>query len=473
MEHSTKRNHPLYDLISEYEAMIENGNAPYLEESDFTQLIKFYESERQVDKAFEVAVRAAGQYPFRAAFLLSKASLCLKKDKPYRAMRFLDRAEVVSPNELDIFLLRALCFNALGEVDQALNLLERAKKIVSVDEQIEIFLTESSIYEGIRDFDNMFESLISALEIEPTHTFALERTFVSVELSRKYEESIALHEYILDQEAYSYQAWFNLGHAYACTGEYRMAIEALEYSFLINEDFEQGYLDCAELCSQERDFHTALNIYRELITRFGADCEDLVKMAECQYELRQYEDSRATLIEAMQMDQYNDEVFYFLGRCFMAENRIENAIGAFIKAIELEDRREEYYAELAGAYALMHEYGKADFYYRKSTEIGPEQDCYWINHARFLINIGEFDKALIVVDEADEHTFGPELLYCRAICQLKLNERKKALKTLDEALVEQFSLYTVLFDLVPELKGDEEICSMVRYYQGEKVNFLH
>lgn len=453
--------------------MNENGTLSYLEEHDFHHLIDYYEDEFLLNKALEAANHAISQHPFCADFLLVKARLLLHHDRPYRAMRFLDRAEVIAPLEVEVYLLRAKAFSALGDYDQALTLLDQAKKFSTGSDLLDLYLCESAICEGMKDFERMFESLARALQLDPSSEEALDRIWISVELSKKYHESILVHERVLDVDAYTYQAWFNLGHAYACLGEYRKAIEAIEFSFLINPEFELGYLDCAELCSQEQDFAKALEIYRELVQRFGADCEDLVKMAECEFEMGLYEESRRTLVEAMQLDQYNDEVFYFLGKCFRAERRYGNAISALIKAIELEDRREEYYSELAQAYVCLEEYGKADFYFAKACEISPEQECYWLDHTRFLMRIQKYERALHVIEEADYHTFSAELLYCKATCLLKLDLRKKALRIMDEALVEQFNLHKILFEIYPEIHADREICSMVRYYQGERVNSLH
>ncbi len=473
MEHRKKRDLPRYDLIAQYEAMDQTGESIYLSERDFHKIINYYEDEFLLEKAVDVAQQAVQQYPYCVDFLLAHARLLLAMDKPYRAMQTLDKAELISPFELDVTLMRARVLSGIGESSQALALLaDSEKSTTSQDDLLEIYLCESAICEHARDFDGMFKALSKVLRIDSSNEEALERVWVSVELSKKYKKSIKLHTKLLDENPFLYQAWFNLGHAYSCTGEYAKAIHAIEYSFLINPDFELGYLDCAELCCQEQQFDKALDIYTDMVARFGADSDDLVKIAECQLEVGKVEECEQTLVEAMRMDPYNDEVFYFLGKCFYKQSRFENAQSALIKAVELEDRREEYYSALAKVYAKSGENGKADFYFAKATEIGPEQEYYWLLHCRFLIGLGEFEKALQVIEEADYHTFSAELLYCKAICLFKLDFRKKAIQILSEALVESFNTHTIMFDLCPEFKKDEEIESIIRYYQGEFVQTI-
>lgn len=473
MEHRTKRDHPWVNLIAEYESMNSNGEIIYLEERDFLRLIDYYEDEYQIEKAIEVADYAINQHPYCIDFLLISARLLLVCDKPFRSLHILDKAEAISPCEMDVFLLKARSFSILGEPEDARKQLKAAKKLaMGANDKLEVYLCEAAVYENIKDYDSMFKALSKALILNPSNEEALERIWISVELSRRYKDSVKLHKKLLEVDTFLYQAWFNLGHAYACLGEYHKAINAIEYSFLINPEFELGYLDCAELCCQEKMFDRALDIYQEMVERFGSDSEDLVKIAECQIETNQIESGEESLVSALRLDPYNDEVYYYLAKCFSIQGRLENAQSALIKAIELEDRREEYYSDLAQIYARTEDIGKADFYFRKATEIGPEQDFYWILHCKFLMGIGEFEKALEVIEEADYHTFSAELMYCKSVCLLKLDFRRKAFKVLSEALVEEFDSHKIIFEICPDLKDDEEVVSIVKYYEGEFVQTL-
>ncbi len=467
MEHRTKKNHPPHELVSEYEARNDQGEQMYLAEKDFCQLINYYEDEREVTKALEVVAHAISLHSYCADFLIIKARLLLSVDKPLRALRFLDQAEIISPFELDIFLLRSRVLCELGHYDTGLSVLESGRKFSVGADLVEIAMCEAFIYERQKMYDKMFDALAGALRIDPQNEEALERIWWSVENSKKYNESIAFHKELLDQDAYSFLAWYNLGQGYSCNGDYEKAIEAMEYSFLINPDFEMGYLDCAELCIQIGRYEQALKIYREFMENIGGDSEELVKMAECEFFTGRIRDCKRTLVEALKMDSYNDEAYYFLGKCFNALGKYKNAISSLIKAINLEDRREEYYAELAMAYQATGELGKADFYYRKATEIGPELDTYWYMHVRFLIGQNECEKALDVLEEADYQTSSADLEYCKAACLFKLNRRTKAVNVLRDALLDAFSSNGLFFEMVPELKDDKEILSMLRYYEGE------
>jgi tetratricopeptide (TPR) repeat protein len=339
-------------------------------------------------------------------------------------------------------------------------------------DKVEFYLAEASVHEAMKNFSKMFKSLSKALRLDPKNEVALEKMWMSVELTKKFKESVKLHEKVLEFDAYNYLAWFNLGHGLAGIGEYYQAINAMEYSFLIREDFELGYLDCAEICCQVQDYTKALRIYLEAADQFGSEDEILVQIAECYIHLNDYKKAKKYLVQSLNEDPYNDEVYYFLGLCFMKENRISNAIASFQKAIEIEDRREEYYCDLAQAYVLNEEFGKADYFFRKATEIGPEQEFYWVKLAQFLIQKQRPDKALLVMEDADVHAVGPMLSFCKSACLFALDQRKEALQGLEEALVEDLDYYHVLFETYPQIMNDKAVCSMIQYYKGEAA-FTH
>src|SRR5690625_6815507 len=78
-----------------------------------------------------------------------------------------------------------------------------------------------------------------------------------------FEESIELHKHIINEDPYSYMAWYNLGQAYSCVGQYEKALAAYEYSYLIEPGFELGYQDRGDLFFELGRYKEALECYNE------------------------------------------------------------------------------------------------------------------------------------------------------------------------------------------------------------------
>jgi len=468
MEHRTKRDPNLHSLVSDFENMIATGDLSYLKEKSYLQLIEYYESESQLDKAIEVIDLAISQFQYRAEFYVAKAKLLLQKNEIEETLNFIEAAETISPYQLEILTLKARAYAARGSYSLALNIIDDVKDRATQSDKLEISLTEAFIYECMGDYEAMFQSLKKALIINPTNSEALERIWISVELSKNYEESILLHKVVIEEFPYNHLGWFNLGHAHACVGEYKQAIDALEYSFLTNPNFEAGYIDCAELCFQVQEYKRAKDIYEELNAKFGPDAEYLVGIAHSQYQLGNYKDAKNNFKQALKIDPYNDEAYYLIANCHIKEANWLQALNALNQAIDLDDMREEYYHSLARCYVHLGDFVSAKKYYYKAARNGVEQSLYWEEYVSFLIKIGELDTANRIIIEAERYTYSDKLIYCKAIICLNTEERRKGIEALEEALIENFDNHKFFLDLAPSMNEDRDVLSAIKYYQGEK-----
>jgi tetratricopeptide (TPR) repeat protein len=467
MEHRTKRDIALINLVAEFESKYEHGNVEYLEEKKLYQLINYYEEEHQLDKALDVVDLALDQFSYRSDFYILKARILLCMNEIDECMEVLDHAQVIAPFENEILLIRARALSQLGSNHDALILLEQIKIKSLKSELSEILICESYIYEQMKDYEMMYEVLKESLHLDPKNEEALERMMVCTELSRKYEESVFFLEELLNIEPYSYLAWFNLGHAYLYLGDYEKAYEAMEFSFLVNEDFENGYLDCADICTLMKEYSKAYKIYKTLNEKFGPDSEYLTQMATCKFNLGELSKARYLLSKAIKLDQYNDEAYFLLGECFRNEQKWYSAINAYHKAIELEEDCDLYYFSLAKAYVQVEDYTKATYNFNKATKIGHEQSEYWAEYVMFLMKLGLFKEGLAILDEAEEYTFGADLLYCRALTYYQIGMKKDAIDVFEEALMEDFSIHQKFIKITPEIEFDKRITSMILFYKDE------
>lgn len=467
MEHRTKRNLLLINLVSDFETMIERNALGYMEEKDFFQIISYYEKEFLIEKAIEVIDYAIEQYSYRSEFHINKARLLILIGSFDEALDALDDAETIAPFEHEILIYRSRALAGIGALQEAMKILNNLKQIVSKSDYSEVLIAESFIYEYQKDYKQMFKVLQEAVFNDPEHPECLGRLWLSADLSRQYIQSIELHKRLVDKKPYNALAWFNLGQSYSSVGEYEKAIEAMEYAYIIDKDMEIAYLDCADLCCQIKNYRKALSIYEEANMYFGPESELLVNIAACQIQLDSFLSAKASLFTALSIDPYNDEIYYYLGECYVKERNWNSAVNAYIKAISIEDGREEYHGSIAMTYIHLGQYDKAAEHLAQATEIAPEDPQYWFQHACLLIKSKDYYQALDLLDEAEEESFDPTLLYARAACLNFLGHKKEALRILDEVLVESFDMHNALFEIDPQLKFDKEILSIINYYEGE------
>lgn len=455
----------LIQLVKDFEDKEERGELPFYEEEDWSDLITFYEEESQLERALDVAEKGLTQYPFSLDLLLRKSFLYLQLGLGEMAMTVLNEAESVSPGDLEVDLLRAETLAVLDQYEDALDLLEQLKGRTEGADLSDVYLCESLVFEQMGFYEQMFFTLQLALKFDHNNEEALKRIWLSVELSKKYSESVVLHEEIIDKNPYSYLAWYNLGHAYSYFGDYAAAADAYEYAFLINSKFDFAYRDCAEICFELKDYSRALECYRDLLEFVEPDPEILLRMGQCQQYLGNWKDARELFLQASRFDELSDEVFFHLGLCYLQEGQFSKAQRMLEKAIRLEDGREEYYAALADVFMQMGLVERARPLYGQAIEIAPEDSEYWLRYVGFLMDQCEFDQALQVLDEADNHAVGAELLYSRVGCLYLMNRRQESLLLLENALDENYDMHPSLLALVPAMGEDPEVRALISTFQ--------
>jgi len=453
-------------LISEYEAMSQEGTVGFYEETVFLRIIEHYENGHDIENALSAIDHALSQHPFSYSLLIRKAHLLMDKDCFHSALETLEKAEAYSPTSIEIKLAKVEVLVELNYVEDAFEIIYELKSRAIGREKSEIYIQESRIYEQLNNYDKMFDTLRKALQITPENHEALERIIWATELSGRYLESIELHRKIIDIAPYCGIAWFNLGLAYSCQDDHESAIDAFEYAFIVNEKCEFAYRECAESCIKLGRFEKALECYEEALEKkIKPDSDLFLKIGYCYEQLNNLPLAKSFFEKSLKLDPQNGDAYYRMGECYSAEERWNRAVTAYQKAIALNDRKEEYLSGLAEAYYQTGKEVLAQEYFRKAADTAPEYSKYWIQYASFLVDTDRVEDALNLLEEAYLYTNGTELMYCRIVCLFEIGKRAEALYLLGQALMDNYDMHDSLFLLQPTLQNDRDIINMIATYQ--------
>lgn len=457
-------NQALIDLVTEYEAMLEQGTSLFLDQDAYRQLIDHYLSEEIFDRAMDVVEHAIETHRYSVEFLLRKAEILIQANQEYLALDVLAQADILAPNESEILLLRAQALTYLGDHQAAHEQLELLPDDLDLPILAESYFVRALIYEHQEDYESMYLALKSAVGYDSEMRHGLEKIMNAVQHLRNYEESVRLHEQIIDENPYSCVAWYNLGLCQAHLSNYEEALESLEFAYLADERYEQAYRERADLAFELQRYELTYDICEEIEQNFGADADLLLRMGQCQLRIGNRQIAKKMLKKALTQDQHNDEIFYHLGEIALLEKQWELAVHYCKKAIELDDNREEYHASIATAYAQLDDLEQAETHYCTATDIAPEDAQYWLQYALFLMLTSQEEGALEILDLAEETAVGSELVYCRVACLFLLGERQEALLLLSEVLEEAYEDHSLLFNMAPQLQRDVEVISLLRAY---------
>lgn len=457
----------LNELVSTYEAMSQSGTVVFAEETVILRIANYYRQAKNSEAALGIIGEALEQYPSKADLYAFKASLFAEIQQDELALHYLQIALIIEPLSPTLLLLKAELLIRAESNDEAQEVILLLKSYAKGRDLELTFLLEAKLYENIDDYDEMFDALEEVLRRNPNNSDALHHIWIAAELSGRYEDSVELHDWITNEEPYSYLAWLNLGHARLCLEEYEEAIEAYEFALVINEDCELSYRECATVYLQIQEYRKAYDMYQEYLAHFKADSDIFAKMGFCQQRLGEHTSAMLWYRKALHLDKNNDEVLFRMGECLALQGNLESAAVTIQRAIDIDDSIEEYFYALGQILSILGEREKASTAFCRANEIAPENTKFWIGHAKFYRELLNHDMALEIINEAELNVMGADLLYSRVICLFEMGKRKEALSYLHEALVEDFCMHEMLFQELPHLEHDREVQSLIHYCQNE------
>jgi tetratricopeptide (TPR) repeat protein len=461
-----KNENQLKTLVFEYEVLSQQGTVCFYEETVFVDISVYYENQNRIDHALDVIDHAIEQNRYSPLLLVRKAELLLLKNCTQTALDLLDDAELLAPGDFYIKIVKIEVMIELGQFNKALAISEDISEDVDKRSSSHLYYLRALIFEAKRKYVKMFRNLCKAVQADPKNTTALKKLWLGTELSKCFEESVAVHTYVIDQQPFSAIAWYNLGHAFLKLEKHIDADEAFEYALLIDKTFEDAYRDCAEVRIRMKDYERALECYEEMLCLFQPDAALYVNIGYCYEQMDKIDLALVCYEKSFKYSYNNDWAYFRKGACFMRMGLIEQAINCLEEAIHLNKNKELYMNMLAEAYYAIGEDEKADELFYKATGAAPDICSPWITYARFLISKGKAQQAMDLMEEAEIYAVGIELVYCKAACLFLLQKRVKGFAMLKLALRQNYNKHYFLFDICPALKEDVEVIIMISTFKG-------
>ncbi len=451
----------IFKLLARYNQLEEQNQLFTFDPYAFLEIADYHLNNQNESKALEVIENAIHNHDDIPDLYIKKASILKDCHRETAALQALKKAESISPENPHIYLVKSEIFVSLHLHEEALSVLRTIDTQTDNYITSEVLTTKAKVYYSLKQYDDMFENLKEALAFNPGNDDALARIWIAAGVTRKYEESKEIHQQILDYNPHSHWAWFNLGQAYNYLSEYVNAIDAYEYAFLLNEDFEAAYTEAAEVCLIVNNYEKALNILLEMEERFEERQENYLQIGQCYQHLGNLKLAKNYYRKATKIDEFDADSYFHLGECYLEEEKPKKAIHFFKKAIQIDDSKEEYTARLAEAYLKIQDLRKAEYCLIKAAEIAAESSTHWIKLIQFYINVQNIEKAYETLEEANNYASPVELQVAEVAIMYAENKKSESLKLLASILEESFDLYKSLYAIIPNAKSDTKIKALI------------
>lgn len=182
------------------------------------------------------------------------------------------------------------------------------------------------------------------------------------------------------------QFLYDAGNYEAAISDLGTAIEKMDSDFRYFHLLSDSYLDYYQSGK-------ALDIMESAAEKFPSNIPTLLKLAELQLILKQYDASFFTIQKALNIDKQNAEVFFMMGMLYREQGDADRAINSFQTAVELDPEIVDAWIILGDLFADK-DFKIATRYYDNAIRLSPENPEVYHAKAFYLQNQNKLGEAI-------------------------------------------------------------------------------
>lgn len=459
----------LKELLLQYENLKNGRQHSFIEEDSFEKIIDYFHEKEDLVKAMEAAEIGAEQFPYSAMLLIKKADILLATRRYQEALDILEQASLFDNNDINIYILKTDAYLALDQQEKAVQLLEEALSQFEGEEKLELLFELADVYDDYEDFDKVFDCLKMVLEEDPNNEEALYKICFWTDFTGRNEESIRLHQQIIDEYPYNELAWFNLAAAYQGIKLYEKAIDAYQYAITIDEKFDYAYRNMGDAYIRLRKYKEAIEVLEKVNEL--AKPEDVIfeAIGHCYDRLKNFGQARIYYRKASHLRPDDSKLYYKIACTYFNEGNWDSSLKQLDTAMKIHRLQPEYNL-LAGECKIQQGLFKdAIQYFSNVVRMRPRNAAGWEALIRCLYKADFFEEALEQADAAQQATHGkPLFTYYKAAILFSAGKSKEALLQLEKALEASPKQLKKFVELNPAILQNQQVVDMLARYKRKK-----
>ncbi len=450
------------ELLRQYNNFKSGKKFSFIEEESFQRLISYFDENDNLLSALEAANFAIDQFPYSASLFVKKADILIATQNYHEALDLLQKAEILDSTDINIYILKTDAYLALDYQEKAAHLLEEAITNFSGEDKTELLFELADVYDDYEDFDRVFSCLQTILEQDATNEEALYKICFWADYTGKNEESIKIHEKIIDEFPYSHLAWFNLGTAYQGLKLYEKAIDSYLYAIAIDEKFDYAYRNLGDAYLRLRKYREAIEALQKVLELSMPEEVIYEAIGYCYEKLKNPAQARFHYKKAVHLNSAESRYYYKIAGTYMHEGYWESAIKNLESAMSINKSQPEFHFSLALCYIEIKRIKEAVIHFTQFIKARPRNVKGWKELIRCLYDAEYFDEALEQIINAQKNTDNkPLFIFYKSAVLFELGKSKEALLHLEIAMKQSPSSVKYFVELNPSLLQHPAIAEII------------
>ena len=457
------------ELIRQFQNLRSGRANSFLEEDAFEKIVDYFDDIEDLPQALEAVEMGIEQYPYSAMLNIKKADLLIATRRYHDALEVLNHAELLDSNDINLYILKTDVYLALDQQEKAVDLLENALSLFDGQERIEMLFELADVYDDYEEFDKIFDCLKLILEQDPNNEEALYKICFWTDFTGRNEESIKLHQQIIEEHPYSELAWFNLGAGFQGLKLYEKSIDAYKYAVAIDEKFDYAFRNMGDAYIRLRKYKDAIEALERVLELSRPEDVIYEAIGHCYDRLKNYAQARFYYRKASHLNQEDSKLYFKIACTYINEGQWNTAVKQLQTALQIHRLQPEYNLAMGECKMQMGEFKEAIQYFSNVVAQRPKNISSWEALIRCLY-IGEYyDEAVEQVDAAIRHTDNkPIFTFYLSAIYFAVGRSKEGLVQLENGMNKAPRLLKKLIDLNPSILQHQQVVDLVARYKKNR-----
>jgi len=436
------------ETVKRYEDYLSGTSTGYFDVDELETIVDFYLLKGRTKDCSQAIDLGLKLHPRNYTLLTKRAKVYLTAGDAKKAIRILDSLSHHEDSEVKMLRMESLIL--LNRDKEARILADELINNESEDADI-LCLDIAYTYIGQLRFESALEFLIQGNKFNPSNTDLLfELAFVYEQLDNT-EEAVNTYNKILDINAFSSEAWFNIGQIYYNDQEYKKALYAYDYVLTLDENDIFAMQQKGHSLFQLGDYSKALDSYNDYDKKVIFDSQIKIFIAECYEKMEDFQTAFTFYEKAIKLDPESYDGLIGAGVCLLELEQYTESIQYIQKALKINENAADAWVYLAEGLIGINETDNALLAYLKSLTIDQDQPDTIMSVANICMEKSEFGIALEYYQEA--YSLNNELEYIHlfmAVAYFKMDNRSESLKSFKIAISKDEDAWNLFYDLCPE-----------------------
>ena len=453
--------------IKRFEQMIQNDCPEYLEVSIYLDIISHYQHNKELEKAQKASETGLHHHPFSLELKFLLSTVLLESGKFQQALDTIEQILTIQPTDIEYLSVKAELLLFLDKNQEALELYLHILPLS--DDKAHIYYQLSEAAQGIEDHELAISYLLLTLKLNPSNEEAMFELYHSYEVLNKLDECIIELNKFIDANPYSKHTWYNLGILYDRQENFEKAIDCYEFAVAIDDKYSSAFFNMGSAWMVLKDFEKAATQFNySLEIEENEDPFLLQSIAHCYFELDNYSLALKYYHQAVKSEPLLHESWYGVGLILEEREKWLEAVHFFGKAHKIDETYPKYIKALAQTEYQLGNIVSSIEYFEKAIAVDTEDLNIWISWSYIYHEQGDTEHAItIILDALEQLPDQAELFYRLACYLITKGNLKEAFIYLENALILNYEMHTVLFEFFQDLETQKALVRIIDQYRKD------